>query len=342
MAKSFKNYLNQIISGNDLSDNQMTDVMTEIMTGKLSSSQIAGFMIGMRTKGETIEEIASAAKVMRDHSNSVTLNNRKHLIDTCGTGGDSLQTFNVSTVSALIAAAAGARVAKHGGRSVSSKCGSADVLEKIGVNVNLTHNQMTDLVDKIGIGFMFAPNYHPAMKYVAPVRKDLGVRTFFNILGPLTNPANAPSQIVGVYDTSLCSIFVKVLNILGSNHVMSVSGRDGMDEISITGPTFVAELKNGHIAEYTIKPEDFNISRGNIEDIKVDSVEQSEQMIMTILDGKHSTARNIAILNAGAAIYISGLTNDIGSGVNKAIESIDNGNAMNKLNELIKYSKNYD
>ena len=342
MAKSFKNCLNQIISGNDLSDNQMTDVMTEIMTGKLSSSQIAGFMIGMRTKGETIEEIASAAKVMRDHSNSVTLNNRKHLIDTCGTGGDSLQTFNVSTVSALIAAAAGARVAKHGGRSVSSKCGSADVLEKIGVNVNLTHNQMTDLVDKIGIGFMFAPNYHPAMKYVAPVRKDLGVRTFFNILGPLTNPANAPSQIVGVYDSSLCSIFVQVLNILGSNHVMSVSGRDGMDEISITGPTFVAELKDKHIKEYTINPEDFNISRGNIEDIKVDSVEQSEQMIMTILDGKHSTARNISALNAGAAIYISGLTKDIGSGVNKAIEVIDNGSAMNKLNELIKYSKDYD
>ena len=342
MAKSFKDYLNQIISGKDLSDNQMTDVMTEIMTGKLSSSQIAGFMIGMRIKGEAIEEIASAAKVMRDHSNSVTLNNRKHLIDTCGTGGDSLQTFNVSTVSALIAAAAGARVAKHGGRSVSSKCGSADVLEKIGVNVNLTHDQMTKLVDKIGIGFMFAPNYHPAMKYVAPVRKDLGVRTFFNILGPLTNPANAPSQIVGVYDLSLCSIFVKVLNILGSNHVMSVSGRDGMDEISITGPTFVAELKNGHIAEYTIKPEDFNISRGSIEDIKVDSVEQSEYMIKTILDGRHSTARNIAALNAGAAIYISGLTKDIGSGVNKAIEVIDNGSAMNKLNELIKNSKEYE
>jgi anthranilate phosphoribosyltransferase len=201
---------------------------------------------------------------------------------------------------------------------------------------------MTKLVDKIGIGFMFAPNYHPAMKYVAPVRKDLGVRTFFNILGPLTNPANAPSQIVGVYDPSLCSIFVQVLNILGSNHVMSVSGRDGMDEISITGPTFVAELKNKHIKEYTINPEDFNISRGNIEDIKVESVEQSEQMIMTILDGKHSTARNIAILNAGAAIYISGLTKDIGSGVNKAIELIDNGSAMNKLNELINNSKEYD
>tara|TARA_B100000035_G_scaffold134321_1_gene114272 strand:- start:26768 stop:27796 length:1029 start_codon:yes stop_codon:yes gene_type:complete len=342
MDKSFKYYLTQIISGNDLSDKQMTEVMTEIMTGKLSASQIAGFMIGMRIKGEAIEEIACAAKVMRNHSNLVTLNNRNHLIDTCGTGGDSLQTFNVSTVSALIAAAAGARVAKHGGRSVSSKCGSADVLERIGVNVNLTHEQITKLVDKIGIGFMFAPNYHPAMKYVAPVRRELGVRTFFNLLGPLTNPANAPSQIVGVYDSSLCSIFVQVLNILGSNHVMAVSGEDGMDEISITGPTFIAELKNKQIKEYTINPEDFNISRGDIEDIKVESVEQSQQIIMTILEGKHSTARDIAVLNAGAAIYISGLTENIGLGVSKAIEVIDNGSAMNKLNELIKNSKEYD
>jgi anthranilate phosphoribosyltransferase len=342
MDKAYRDYLTQIISGNDLSDDQMTEVMTKIMTGKLSPSQIAGFMIGMRIKGEAIQEIATAAKVMRDHSNLVTLNNRNHLIDTCGTGGDSLQTFNVSTVSALIAAAAGARVAKHGGRSVSSKCGSADVLERMGVNVNLTHEQMSKLVDKIGIGFMFAPNYHPAMKYVAPVRKELGVRTFFNLLGPLTNPANAPSQIVGVYDSSLCSIFVQVLNILGSNHVMSVSGKDGMDEISITGPTFIAELKNKQIKEYTINPEDFDISSGNIEDIKVESVEQSEKMIMTILEGKHSTARNIATLNAGAAIYISGLTKDIGAGVNKAIEVIDSGSAMNKLNELIKNSKEYD
>ncbi len=342
MDKSFKYYLTQIISGNDLSDKQMTEVMTEIMTGKLSASQIAGFMIGMRIKGEAIEEIACAAKVMRNHSNLVTLNNRNHLIDTCGTGGDSLQTFNVSTVSALIAAAAGARVAKHGGRSVSSKCGSADVLERIGVNVNLTHEQITKLVDKIGIGFMFAPNYHPAMKYVAPVRRELGVRTFFNLLGPLTNPANAPSQIVGVYDSSLCSIFVQVLNILGSNHVMAVSGEDGMDEISITGPTFIAELKNKQIKEYTINPEDFNISRGDIEDIKVESVEQSHKIIMTILEGKHSTARDIAVLNAGAAIYISGLTENIGLGVSKAIEVIDNGSAMNKLNELIKNSKEYD
>ena len=338
MANSFQDYLTKIISGIDLSSDEMAEVMTEVMTGKLSSIQIAAFMVGMRIKGEAIEEIASAAKVMRSHSNLVSLNNRDFLIDTCGTGGDSLQTFNVSTVSAVISAAAGARVAKHGGRSVSSKCGSADVLEALGVNVNLTHEEISRLVDKIGIGFMFAPNYHPAMKYVAPVRKELGVRTFFNLLGPLTNPANAPSQVVGVYSKELCLIFAEVLLILGSNHVMAVSGMDGMDEISISGPTFIAELKNKQVKSYEITPEDFNIPLGSIEDIKVENVEQSKQVIMHILEGKNSTARNIAILNAGAAIYISGLAPDLHLGIQKAISVIDEGHAMAKLNELVKES----
>lgn len=338
MANSFQDYLTKIISGIDLSSDEMAKVMTEVMTGKLSSIQIAAFMVGMRIKGEAIEEIASAAKVMRSHSNLVSLNNRDFLIDTCGTGGDSLQTFNVSTVSAVISAAAGARVAKHGGRSVSSKCGSADVLEALGVNVNLTHEEISRLVDKIGIGFMFAPNYHPAMKYVAPVRKELGVRTFFNLLGPLTNPANAPSQVVGVYSKELCLIFAEVLLILGSNHVMAVSGMDGMDEISISGPTFIAELKNKQVKSYEITPEDFNIPLGSIEDIKVENVEQSKQVIMHILEGKNSTARNIAILNAGAAIYISGLAPDLHLGIQKAISVIDEGHAMAKLNELVKES----
>ncbi len=338
MANSFQDYLTKIISGIDLSSDEMTEVMTEVMTGKLSSIQIAAFMVGMRIKGEAIEEIASAARVMRSHSNLVSLNNRDFLIDTCGTGGDSLQTFNVSTVSAVISAAAGARVAKHGGRSVSSKCGSADVLEALGVNVNLTHEEISRLVDKIGIGFMFAPNYHPAMKYVAPVRKELGVRTFFNLLGPLTNPANAPSQVVGVYSKELCLIFAEVLLILGSNHVMAVSGMDGMDEISISGPTFIAELKNKQVKSYEITPEDFNIPLGTIEDIKVENVEQSKQVIMHILEGENSTARNIAILNAGAAIYISGLAPDLHLGIQKAISVIDEGHAMAKLNELVKES----
>lgn len=338
MANSFQDYLTKIISGIDLSSDEMAEVMTEVMTGKLSAIQIAAFMVGMRIKGEAIEEIASAAKVMRSHSNLVSLNNRDFLIDTCGTGGDSLQTFNVSTVSAVISAAAGARVAKHGGRSVSSKCGSADVLEALGVNVNLTHEEISRLVDKIGIGFMFAPNYHPAMKYVAPVRKELGVRTFFNLLGPLTNPANAPSQVVGVYSKELCLIFAEVLLILGSNHVMAVSGMDGMDEISISGPTFIAELKNKQVKSYEITPEDFNIPLGSIEDIKVENVEQSKQVIMHILEGENSTARNIAILNAGAAIYISGLAPDLHLGIQKAISIIDEGHAMAKLNELVKES----
>ena len=338
MANSFQDYLTKIISGIDLSSDEMVEVMTEVMTGKLSAIQIAAFMVGMRIKGEAVEEIASAAKVMRSHSNLVSLNNRDFLIDTCGTGGDSLQTFNVSTVSAVISAAAGARVAKHGGRSVSSKCGSADVLEALGVNVNLTHEEISRLVDKIGIGFMFAPNYHPAMKYVAPVRKELGVRTFFNLLGPLTNPANAPSQVVGVYSKELCLIFAEVLLILGSNHVMAVSGMDGMDEISISGPTFIAELKNKQVKSYEITPEDFNIPLGSIEDIKVENVEQSKQVIMHILEGENSTARNIAILNAGAAIYISGLAPDLHLGIQKAISVIDEGHAMAKLNELVKES----
>lgn len=341
MSKIFQNFLTKIINGNDLNAEEMAEAMNSIMTGKLSSSEIAGFMIGLRIKGETIEEIASAAQVMRDHSYSVKLNERDFLIDTCGTGGDSLQTFNVSTVSAVISSAAGARVAKHGGRSVSSKCGSADVLESLGVNVNLTHDQMSMLVDKINIGFMFAPNYHPAMKYVAPVRKELGVRTFFNLLGPLTNPADAPSQVVGVYDKKLCTIFAQVLNKLGSKHVMAVSGNDGMDEISITGPTFIAELKNNKINEYEVKPEDFDIVSGNIDDIKVKDVKQSENMIIDILDGKPSTARDIAILNAGAAIYVSGLSNDLKTGVQKAATVVDDGSAKNKLQQLIKESNKY-
>ena len=338
MTDSIHHYLTQLIEGRDLSDDQMTDVMTNIMTGKLTPAQIAGFMVGIRIKGETVNEIAAAAKVMREQSHRVTLTNRNHLIDTCGTGGDSLQTFNVSTLSAIVSAAAGARVAKHGGRSVSSKCGSADVLEAMGVNVNLTHEGMAALVDKIGIGFMFAPNYHPAMKYVAPARKELGIRTFFNLLGPLTNPANARSQVVGVFSQKLCATFAQVLRMLGSNHVFIVSGDDGMDEISITGPTHVAELKNNRINEFTVKPEDFNLPIGHIDDITVENVEQSKAMMMNVLQGEHSTARNITLLNAGAAIYVSGITPDLQSGIERAVRVIDNGAALNKLNELIKES----
>jgi anthranilate phosphoribosyltransferase len=338
MTNQFKNCLNNLLDGKDLSGSDMELLMNLIMTGELTPSQISSCLVAMQIKGHTIDEITSAALIMRKHSNQVHLDNSIHLIDTCGTGGDSLQTFNVSTVSAIISSAAGARVAKHGGRSVSSKCGSADVLETLGVNVNLNHEQLGKLVDNIGIGFMFAPNYHPAMKFVAPVRKELGIKTIFNILGPLTNPASAKCQLVGVSDKKLTTVFVKVLQKLGSEHVVAVHGEDGMDEISITGKTFIAELKNNRITEYIIDPSLFGLKKGSLKDITVQDSEHSKNIILDILDGNHSVARDIAVLNAGAAIYVSGLTKDMGAGILMAKEKIDDGHALNKLNQLIEAS----
>ena len=335
MVKEFKIFLGSLLKGENLSSSEMQSLMTLIMTGELSSIQIASCIVAMQIKGETPDEIAAAAAVMRKHSNKVIVKDTKYLIDTCGTGGDSLQTFNVSTLSAIISAAAGAKVAKHGGRSVSSKCGSADVLEALGVNVNLDHKRLGHLVDAIGIGFMFAPNYHPAMKYVAPVRKELGIRTIFNLLGPLTNPASAARQIVGVYSKELTITFAKVLQKLGSKHVLVVHGEDGMDEISITGKTFIAELKDNVIKEYTIRPSEFKLREGHLKDIVVEDAAHSKKMILEILNGKLSVGRDIALLNAGAAIYLSGLVNDIGSGITIAADMIDQGKAMEKLNQLI-------
>ena len=335
MSEHFKNYLGSLIKGENLSSSEMESLMTLIMTGELSSAQIASCIVAMQIKGETPDEIAAAALVMREHSNKVIVEDSQYLIDTCGTGGDSLQTFNVSTISAIVAAAAGAKVAKHGGRSVSSKCGSADVLEALGVNVNLDHKNLGMLVDHCGIGFMFAPNYHPAMKYVAPVRKDLGIRTMFNLLGPLTNPASAKKQIVGVYSKELTMTFAKVLQKLGSEHVLVVHGEDGMDEISITGRTFVAELKDNIIKEYTIEPSLYNLKTGSLKDIVVEDSSQSKKIIFDILNGKLSVARDITLLNAGAAIYIAGLAENINSGIKIAEDVIDQGKAMEKLNKLI-------
>jgi anthranilate phosphoribosyltransferase len=335
MVKQFKNYLGSLLRGENLSSSEMESLMTLIMTGELSSAQIASCIVAMKIKGETSNEIAAAANVMRGHANKVIVNDRTNLIDTCGTGGDSLQTFNVSTLSAIIAAAAGATVAKHGGRSVSSKCGSADVLEALGVNVNLDHKRLGYLVDAIGIGFMFAPNYHPAMKYVAPVRKELEIRTMFNLLGPLTNPASAKRQVVGVYSKDLTITFAKVLQKLGSKHVLVVHGEDGMDEISITGKTFIAELKDHVIKEYTIQPSLFKLKEGSLKDIVVEDSLHSKKIIIEILNGKLSVGRDITLLNSGAAIYVSGLANDIDSGIAIAADMIDKGKAMEKLNELI-------
>ena len=338
MSEHFKHCLNNLSNGNNISFDDMSSLMNELMTGSFTPAQIASILISIKIKGESIDEITGAASVMREHSNKVKIKDTNHLIDTCGTGGDSLQTFNVSTMSAIIAAAAGVKVAKHGGRSVSSKCGSADVLEALGVNVNLNNLEIAAIVNKIGIGFMFAPNYHPAMKYVAPIRKDLGVRTIFNLLGPLTNPANAKQQILGVYHKNLTTVLARVLEKLGSTHVMVVSGEDGMDEISITGKTFVAELKNNVVKEYIINPGDYGLPLGKLADIKVDDVAHSKAMMLDILNGKSSTARNISLLNAGAAIYVSGLVDDIEAGIEKANIVIDSGEALIKLKELVTLS----
>ena len=338
MIKNFTTIINSLIHNKDLSFDEMQTSMNQIMTGQISPIEIAGFMVALQSKGPTTNEIAAAAGVMRDASNKVSISKKNNLIDTCGTGGDSLQTFNVSTISAIVASSAGATVAKHGGRSVSSKSGSADVLESLGVNVNLNFEQLGKLVDDIGIGFMFAPNYHPAMKHVAPVRKDLKLRTIFNLLGPLTNPASAKNQIVGVYSKELTYIFAEVLKKLGSEHVLSVHGADGMDEISITGKTYISELKNGNINEYEFDPREYGFNIGKIEDIEVSDIEGSKEMIIGVLNGEKNTARDITILNSGAALYISGICLDFESAFAVAGKMIDEGHALKKLNQLIKKS----
>ena len=338
MIKNFTTIINSLIHNKDLSFDEMQSSMDQIMTGQISPIEIAGFMVAIQSKGPTINEIAAAAGVMRAASNKVNISKKNSLIDTCGTGGDSLQTFNVSTISAIVASSAGAIVAKHGGRSVSSKSGSADVLESLGVNVNLNFEQLEKLVDDIGIGFMFAPNYHPAMKHVAPVRKDLKLRTIFNLLGPLTNPASAKNQIVGVYSKELTYIFAEVLKKLGSEHVLSVHGADGMDEISITGKTYIAELKNGNINEYEFDPKEYGFNLGKIEDIEVSDIESSKEMMIGILNGEKNTARDITILNSGAALYVSGICLDFESAFAVAGKMIDEGHALKKLNLLIEKS----
>lgn len=317
----------------------MQTTMRQVMAGELTHAQIAGLLVALRIKGETVDEIAAAASVMRELSTKVNIHNTSHLIDTCGTGGDGIQTFNVSTVSAFVAAAAGAKVAKHGGRSVSSTCGSADVLEVLGVNVHLSPEQVGTCVDTIGIGFMFAPNHHSAMKHAAPVRRELGIRTLFNLLGPLTNPANAKRQVMGVFDSALTAKLAHVLQQLGSEHVLVVCGADGMDEISFSGDTFVAELKDGKVSEYTVNPSQFGMQLHQLSSIQIQNADESKAVILDVLNGKLSNqnqvaARDIVLLNAGAAIYVAGVADSLQSGINKAREVIDSGLAMTKLNAL--------
>ena len=315
------------------------DFMQSLMSGVLGEDIIESYILALNEKGVTAENIFDAVTVMRQFSKQVVIQDKTHLVDTCGTGGDGIQTFNVSTLSAIVAASAGVKVAKHGGRSVSSKCGSADVLEVLGVNVNLTADKVASLVNEIGIAFMFAPNFHPAMRYAAPVRKKLGIRTIFNVLGPLANPALATRQVLGVYDKSLTQTMAEVLSKLGSEHVMVVHGEDGMDEISIASPTTVTELKNKIITTYTIKPSDFGLDLADLKTIQVENAEASKAMMLDVLNGSQGPHRNITILNAGAAIYISGITSTLKEGIEKAVSVIDQGLSLKKL-EVLKVASN--
>jgi len=338
MALTAKEALQLLLERMDLSHAQMLEIMRQIMTGDFTQAQIAGILIALRMKGETVDEIAAAAEVMRELSTKVLVAANEHLIDTCGTGGDGIQTFNVSTVSAFVAAATGAKVAKHGGRSVSSTCGSADVLEALGVDVNLKPAQVAQCVDDIGIGFMFAPNHHSAMKHAAPVRRELGVRTLFNLLGPLTNPAGARNQVMGVFDRTLTSKLAHVLHRLGSRHVMVVHGADGMDEISFAGDTYVAELKDGEVREYILNPQQFGMPLHSAESIRVENAAASKEIVLAVLEGRPGPARDIVLLNAGAAIYVAGLVDDITTGIARAAATLDSGAAIDKLHQLSQLS----
>jgi len=331
--------LSRLIDRREIFQDEMLSIMRQIMSGQLTPVQVAGIIIGLRVKGETVEEIAAAAEVLRELSVRVDVSGESHLVDTCGTGGDEAHTFNISTTSAFVAAAAGVKIAKHGGRSVSSSCGSADVLEALGVNVNLTPEQVAQSIHHVGIGFMFAPNYHSAMKHAAKVRKELGVRTLFNILGPLTNPAGARNQVLGVFHHDLVGIQARVLQALGSRHVLVVHGLDGLDEISVSGKTEVAELKSGNVDEYTIDPTRYGIKVSPLNSIQAKTISESKDMLLSVLDNKPGPARDIVILNSGAAIYVSGLTHSLDQGVKKASDAIASGAARAKLHELAEFSK---
>ncbi|MBI1174431.1 MAG: anthranilate phosphoribosyltransferase [Sideroxydans sp.] len=333
--------LKRIIDHREIFHDEMVSLMRQIMGGEVSPVMIAAIITGLRVKKETIGEISAAAKVMRELSTRVDMVDDGTLVDTCGTGGDGAHTFNISTAAAFVAAAGGAKIAKHGGRSVSSQSGSADVLEALGININLTPEQTIRCVEKVGFGFMFAPNYHSAMKHAAPVRKELGIRTLFNILGPLTNPAGARQQLMGVFHPDLVGIQARVLQRLGSKRVLVVHGEDGMDEITITGNTMVAELKNDEVLEYTIHPQQFGLGTAPLQDISVASVEASRDMLLGVLDNCPGAARDIVQLNAGATIYVAGLAASLAEGVQHAGALIASGAAKSRLVQLVKVSNQF-
>jgi len=326
-----------MIARQDLSGEDMASVMRQIMTGECTPSQIGGFLVGLHMKGETVDEISAAATVMRELATPVDVD-ADHLVDTAGTGGDSSGSFNISTASALVAAAAGARVAKHGNRSMTSNSGSADVLEAAGVKLDISPEKVATCIDDVGVGFMFAPAHHGAMKHAIGARKELAVRTVFNVLGPLTNPAGAPNQVIGVFHADLVELMANVLKQLGSRHVMVVHAQDGMDEISISAPTRVAELKDGKVATYTIRPSDFGMDEASLDELRVGSAAESLAKIRDVFADKPGAARDIVCLNAGAAIYVSGLADSLAAGVEAARSAISSGKAAEVLDNLVRQS----
>ncbi len=331
--------INRLCDKREIFYDEMVDLMRQVMEGKVTPVQLAAILMGLHVKTESVSEIAAAASVMREFSTKVDAAGLDHLVDTCGTGGDKSNTFNISTTAAFVAAAAGARVAKHGGRSVSSKSGSADVLEGLGVNLALSPEQVAVCMREVGLGFMFAPSHHPAMKHAAPVRKELGMRTILNILGPLTNPAGAPNQVMGVFHPDLVGIQARVLKMLGSVHVLTVHGHDGMDEITITGPTSVAELKHDFITEYTIEPKQFGIDVAPMESIQVAGPDESRARVLAVLAGEPGPARDVVLLNASAALYVSGVAGSLWDGMALARDAITSGAARAKLDQLVAFTQ---
>jgi anthranilate phosphoribosyltransferase len=327
--------LQRTIEHREIFHDEMLHLMRMVMSGELSPVMTAALITGLRVKKETIGEITAAAQVMREFSTKVHVPDTRHLVDIVGTGGDGANTFNISTCAMFVAAAAGAKVSKHGGRGVSSKSGSADVMEALGVHINLPPEKIAQCVAEVGIGFMFAPNHHPAMKNVAPVRRELGVRTIFNILGPLTNPAGAPNILMGVFHPDLVGIQVRALQRLGAEHALVVYGRDGMDEVSLGASTIVGELKNGEITEYEIHPEDFGMAMASNRALKVDTPEQSRTLLLGVLAGEQGPAREIVCLNAGVALYAANVVGGIAEGIARARAAIDSGAAQAKLEQLV-------
>jgi len=333
--------LTRVIEHREIFHDEMTSLMRQIMGGEVSPVMTAAILAGLRVKKETVGEIAAAAQVMRELSTRIDVADNSHFVDIVGTGGDGAHTFNISTASMFVAAAAGAKVAKHGGRSVSSSSGSADVLEALGVNIMLAPEQVSQCLAATGIGFMFAPNHHSAMKNVAPVRREMGVRTIFNILGPLTNPAGAPNTLLGVFHEDLVGILVRVMERLGAKHVLVVYGRDGMDEISLGAATLVGELKDGTIREYEIHPEDFGLQMSSNRSLRVDNAQESKEMIYSALANTEGVAREIVVFNAGSALYTANVADSIQSGIALAREAIASGAARAKLDEFVRFTQKF-